>query len=74
MYPNFVLKYLLDKTGDINWALAAYNAGLANVNKWKEQGITKISDIPFPETREYVEKVTKYQKIYKKLYKKELKS
>ncbi len=68
------LKYLLDKTGDINWALAAYNAGLANVNKWKDQGITRISDIPFPETRQYVEKVTKYQKIYKKLYKKELKS
>lgn len=66
------LKYLLDKTGDMKWALAAYNAGLANVNKWKEQGITEIKDIPFPETRKYVEKVINFQKIYKKLYKKEL--
>lgn len=42
--------------GDLNWGLAAYNAGPGNVQKWRAQGLTP-EQIPFPETRSYVEKL-----------------
>ncbi len=53
--------------------LAAYNAGIGNVNKWIEEGIIKsdgsnIENIPFKETNTYVRKILKDYKIYKKLY------
>lgn len=68
------LSYLLSKTNSIEWALASYNGGLSNVQKWKDSGINNIEDIPFPETKTYVKKVLGYKKIYENLYKKELKS
>ncbi len=54
-------------------ALAAYNAGSGNVNKWLKNGKLNynhvyINKIPFKETREYVKKVKKLQSIYRKLY------
>ena len=52
-------------------ALAAYNAGIGNVNSWMRQdGITKldIDQIPFEETRQYVQKVLRYYEKCKKLY------
>ena len=54
--------------------LAAYNAGRGNVHEWMEKygWDEKFSDykqIPFPETREYVQKVLKYERKYKLLYK-----
>ncbi len=42
--------------GDMSWALAAYNAGPGNVQKWQNQGLTP-DNIPFPETRNYVQKI-----------------
>lgn len=54
-------------------ALAAYNAGRGNVKEWLEnQHWTgeehTIDQIPFPETRYYIRKVTLNYKIYKFLY------
>lgn len=54
-------------------ALAAYNAGIGNVNKWIENGTIKkdgsdIENIPFKETRNYVRKVLRDYRIYSKLY------
>lgn len=54
-------------------ALAAYNAGIGNVNKWIEKGTIKkdgsdIENIPFKETRNYVRKVLRDYRIYSKLY------
>lgn len=54
-------------------ALAAYNAGPGNVNKWIDEGIIKpdgsdIENIPFKETNMYVRKIVNNYKIYKKLY------
>ncbi len=70
----FYLSYLLDHyRGDEAISLAAYNAGMGNVRKWLENpkysldGV-HLENIPFKETREYVEKVKKYRLIYKKLY------
>lgn len=52
-------------------ALAAYNAGIGNVNSWmRESGASRIEidQIPFEETRQYVQKVLRYYEKYKKLY------
>ena len=56
-------------------ALAAYNAGVGNVNKWISEGTLKqdgsdIENIPFKETNTYVRKILNNYKIYKKIYRK----
>lgn len=67
------LNYLYEKTGGQNYdfALAAYNGGIANVEKWIADGLT-IEQIPFPETNDYVKKINGYRKVYKFLYWKEI--
>ena len=70
------LRYLTDTfKGDTLVALAAYNAGPGNVEKWLadprySDGKGKLERIPFAETSAYVTKVQKRAKIYKKIYKK----
>lgn len=65
------IKYLLEKFGDLNVALCAYNAGEGTVSKWLENkdispnGKT-LSAVPYLETKNYVEKVEKNLKIYAK--------
>lgn len=54
-------------------ALAAYNAGIGNVDKWIEEGIIKedgsdIENIPYKETNNYVRKILRDYAIYKVLY------
>lgn len=73
----FYLKYLIDYyNGNEDVALAAYNGGMGNVNKWLDDekyssdGET-LDYIPFKETREYVEKVRKEQKVYEEILLKE---
>ena len=69
------LKDLLAMYGDEPvFAIAAYNAGAGNVNKWRKRftGLPQdefIESIPFGETREYVKKVLAATEIYKSLYK-----
>ncbi len=53
-------------------ALAAYNAGIGNVDSWIKQGKIKedgsdIEKIPFKETNNYVRKIIRDYKIYQKL-------
>lgn len=73
----YYLSYLLDYYKDNEQlALAAYNAGMGNVNKWlldKEysQSGETLDNIPFEETRQYIDKIERNKKIYIKLYKKE---
>ena len=60
--------------GDLVLAVAAYNAGAGNVNRWVKRlgNLTRdlfIENIPFPETREYVKKVLAGIEIYKRIYK-----
>src|SRR6201995_3741630 len=61
-YGSYYLRYLLDHyDGDEMLAVAAYNAGLANVDRWVAQaraegGTLSVNQIPFPETRAYVER------------------
>lgn len=68
------LSYLTDKFDDEKVALAAYNAGEGNVITWlSDENFSKdgktLSVIPFKETRIYVEKVLKFKRLYKILYK-----
>ena len=57
----------------IGIALAAYNAGMGNVNTWIERGIigaddSDLENIPYKETNMYVRKILNNYKIYKELY------
>lgn len=71
-YGTFLLRELLDRyDGDVVAALAAYNAGPANADKWGGSGLS-VEEIPFPETRAYVEEVLDKQRAYRDKYPKEL--
>jgi len=70
---TWYLSSLLDEfNNNITLALAAYNGGRGNVANWLAQGRMqqqKEEEIPFPETRNFVLRVKKSYKWYKRLYK-----
>jgi soluble lytic murein transglycosylase len=68
-YGSFYLRRLLRKYDDVRLALAAYNAGQANVDGWIAAG---EEEIPFPETREFVDNVLEARDIYARAYADEL--
>ena len=71
-YGTFYLRYLLDEFGDNEVAaLAAYNAGEANVVAWGGANL-RLDQIPFPETRGYVEDVIDKRDDYARHYRHEL--
>jgi soluble lytic murein transglycosylase len=71
-YGTFLLHELLERyEGDEAAALAAYNAGPGNADKWGGADL-KVEDIPFPETRAYVEEVLEKRDEYRQKYAKEL--
>src|SRR5262249_13853837 len=70
-YGTFYLRYLLDKFGGNEVAaLAAYNAGETNVIAWGGADL-RVDDIPFPETRGYVEDVLDKRDDYARHYRQE---
>ncbi len=71
-YGTYLLRELLDRyEGDVVAALAAYNAGPTNVDNWGGSELS-VDEIPFPETRAYVEDVLDKQRAYREKYAKEL--
>jgi len=67
------MRLLLTEFGDDRiMALAAYNGGLGRAREWWRQGILKpgggLSQIPFAETRSFVERVLKTTGTYQALY------
>jgi peptidoglycan lytic transglycosylase len=71
-YGTYLLRELLDRyDGDVVAALAAYNAGPGNVDKWGGSNLS-VEGIPFPETRAYVEEVLDKQRAYRDKYPREL--
>ena len=71
-YGTFLLAHLLEiYDGNEVAALAAYNAGSGNVDKWGGAAL-ELDDIEFPETRHYVEEVLDKQQAYRKKYADEL--
>ena len=67
-YGCWYLRHLLQKYGDEETALAAYNAGQANVDDWRAHGL----GIQFAETRHYVRRVEELKTIYRHAYGREL--
>jgi soluble lytic murein transglycosylase len=63
-YGAWYLRHLLRKYGDERSALAAYNAGQDNVDRWRRDG----REIQFPETRAYVNRVEDLKQIYRDAY------
>ncbi|HLX74006.1 MAG TPA: transglycosylase SLT domain-containing protein [Terriglobales bacterium] len=65
---------LLDKyNGNVEYALAAYNAGSDRVQDWVSNGNFKdspefVESIPFTETREYVQAIVRNAVVYRQLY------
>lgn len=59
--------------GQVEYALAAYNAGEDRVDDWRSSGDFKdveefVESIPFTETREYVQAIMRNAVLYKLLY------
>ncbi len=59
--------------GQVEYALAAYNAGEERVDTWRRNGDFKdidefVESIPITETREYVQAVMRNAVMYRLLY------
>jgi soluble lytic murein transglycosylase len=73
-YGAWFLRYLIDHyDGNETLAIAAYNAGQTNVDGWVEragglEGFDAARDVPFPETRAYVENVEERRGEYRDHY------
>ncbi|HHW06408.1 MAG TPA: lytic transglycosylase domain-containing protein [Clostridia bacterium] len=69
----YLAKLLEDFGGSLPLALAAYNGGPNNVRQWLSEGIwngeaENLHQIPFPETRDFVEKVMEGYESYRRIY------
>ena len=77
-YGAWYLRYLLGTYGgDATLAVAAYNAGHTNVDRWVaaaggRENFDAKTDIHFPETRAYVQGVSERRRGYREHYAKEL--
>ncbi|MDQ3587164.1 MAG: lytic transglycosylase domain-containing protein [Actinomycetota bacterium] len=77
-YGTYYLRYLLRRyDGNEELAIAAYNAGETNVDRWVRRAggpgaFDRVDDIPFPETRSYVENVLRSKRSYEQHYADEL--
>jgi soluble lytic murein transglycosylase len=73
-YGSYYLRQALDTyEGDLRAAVASYNAGMGAVSEWvaaarAEGHKLRLSDIPYPETRAYVEKVLEARRVYREEY------
>jgi soluble lytic murein transglycosylase len=63
-YGAWYLRHLLDKYGSERLALAAYNAGQANVDRWRARGLP----VQFDETRSFVDHVERLKRTYRHAY------
>ena len=75
MAASYLRDQLRRYRGKRDLALAAYNAGPRNADRWKSElgygrgDVDAFRDrIPFPETREYVKVVLRNAEVYRRLY------
>jgi soluble lytic murein transglycosylase len=68
------LKKSIDRyNGQVEYALAAYNAGDSPVHQWMTRGDYKdvaewVESIPYTETREYVQGILRNRELYRAVY------
>jgi peptidoglycan lytic transglycosylase len=73
-YGSYYLRYLLNQYGGNEvLALAAYNGGETNVDRWLHEAHSAgrtftVWEIPFPQTQAYVLKVMQAQRDYRQTY------
>lgn len=67
-YGAAYLRYLVNRYHEIEPVIAAYNAGLGNVDKWQKEGRDIRATIQFPETEKYLIKVVRAKEAYEHLY------
>lgn len=61
-------RLLVERYHEIETAIAAYNAGIGNVDRWVEPGGDIRESIEFPETKHYVLRVARARDVYEELY------
>jgi soluble lytic murein transglycosylase len=78
-YGSWYLRYLMGRyDGNVVLTLAAYNAGEGKVDEWRAgaramgERFRAASHIPFPETRDYVDRVLDARARYEREYRAEL--
>ncbi len=64
-YLSYLLKYF---NGSTERSIAAYNAGMANVDNWSKQRTALRNAITFPETQAYLARVNNAYARYERLY------
>ena len=68
-YGCAFLEYLFDYySGSTDEVVAAYNAGMGNVDEWAQEESVLHNAITFPETQAYLARVTMAQTRYEELY------
>lgn len=69
---EYLAELLARYDGDVPQAVAAYNAGLGNADRWVKEarraGIPFAESIEFPETARYVDEVLEQRSAYRRLY------
>lgn len=73
-YGVYLLRFLLDRyEGNTSLVICAYNAGYGNIDEWLANGTISADnvlaeDVPFPETSNYLTKVSSAAQTYRELY------
>jgi len=73
-FGAWYLRYLINRTGSVEAALVAYNAGEHNLATWRAQAAAAghtfavPADVPYPETRAFVQNVLSDASIYRRAY------
>lgn len=70
---HFFKEMVTQYNGQVEYALAAYNAGSNRVDDWLQSGHYRdvpefVESIPFTETREYVQAIVRNARVYQRLY------
>ena len=64
-YLAYLISYF---NGATDKAIAAYNAGMGNVDDWTKEGDALHNAITFPETQTYLARVNMAEQRYRDLY------
>ncbi len=67
-YGTAYLRYLVERYHEMNPAIAAYNAGMGNVDKWLDENDDIRASVGFSETEKYIASVNRAKAMYEKLY------